>query len=498
MIGNEGTTIPRSAGKSCILYIKIPLVNKNIYIFLIFSACSLSDEWYTLFSDRNSTYVLLSAYYTGQKDYAVAAETNDIPIAYGRKRTILHTGHIDADWNVIRPQHPEPLSDPRGTFLSCCRHPAGSSPLRSLAQGKKNIVIVTSDGTRPVPNRLLIPWILEELEADRNRITVILGTGTHRPNTDEEIEEMFGTAAARSLSIINHDAYSPDMNVKAGTLDNGTAVFLNRTYMESDLKIAVGFIEPHFFAGFSGGAKAIVPGIASIDTVLHAHSVSLIAHPESRWGATDTNPLRQNIEDMTALAPPDFLINVTLNPDKEITGIYCGDCRQAHAAGCTRAAEHAMSPVTAPFPLVITSNSGYPLDQNLYQTVKGISAASLITERGGTVIAVSECCDGIPDNGNFCRLMQKGESAEEILDYLFSLEQPVPDQWQAQVLCNLLTRCRIRLFSRMERESAEICKLEYAEDLQQAVEEHIRTLGPRPRVAILPDGPLTIPYVRDK
>ncbi|MFC1479069.1 nickel-dependent lactate racemase [Planctomycetota bacterium] len=428
----------------------------------------------------------------------MTGKETDIAISYGRQGTILHTANIEAEWHIIRPAHTPPLPDPHTEFTTACTSPFGSSPLHELAQGKKDIVIVTSDGTRPVPNRELIPWIIEELGVSPDTVTVLLGTGSHRPNTDTEIEEIFGPETAQAVSIINHDAYDPDKNSKAGTLPDGTEVLLNKAYMEADLRIAVGFIEPHFFAGFSGGAKAVVPGIASIESIFHVHSAPLIADRKSTWGLIQENPLRQEIETMVDLAPPDFLVNVILNGKQEITGVFSGDYREAHAEGYKRVKEYAMAPVENPFPLVITSNSGYPLDQNLYQTVKGISAASLITEQGGTIIAVSECSDGIPDHGNFAQLMQKGDSAQDILDYIFALEEPVLDQWQAQVLCDILTHCSVQVYSGMDQASIEMCKLGYIENLQKTVEEHISSLGPKPRVAVLPDGPLTIPYVKEE
>lgn len=242
------------------------------------------------------------------------------------------------------------------------------------------------------------------------------------------------------------------------------------------------------------GAKALIPGVASIDTILHIHGFDLIAHPLSTWAVVEDNPIRRELEEMVSHCPPDFMVNVTLNSEKEITAVFVGHYIEAHRRGCERSREEAMQPVPYTFPIVVTSNSGYPLDQNLYQTVKGISAAARITQPEGSIFIASECSDGIPAHGNFGDLMKVGSSAEDILAHVATLEDKVLDQWEAQVYAYLMKKFEIGLVCAMSRETVESCKLWKVDDLQAAVEERIRTLGGRPRVAVLPDGPLTIPY----
>lgn len=423
--------------------------------------------------------------------------TETIEVAFGKGSVPLQVEAEQADWKVIRPTFAPAIHDPQAGFRTACRKPIASPPLREIVSASDRVVIVTSDGTRPVPNRQLIPWILEQLPVPIDQVTVLLGNGTHRANTAEEIEGMFGPELARKLLIQNHDAYDPGCNCGLGSTGRGTRVTLDRAYVEADRRIAVGFIEPHFFAGFSGGAKGVAPGVAGVETILRFHDAELIAHPQSTWGVMEGNPIQAEIADAVALCPPDFLVNVTLNSEKSVSGFYVGDYVEAHKKGCEAARKSSMVAVDRLFPLVVTSNSGYPLDQNLYQTVKGISAAARVVQEGGAILVASECCDGIPNHGNFAKIMQEGDSPGDVLDAIYSLEAPILDSWQAQILAGILQRAAVVVYSRMARQDIEACKLDSTLDLGGSVERHLSSLGPRPSVAVLPHGPLTIPYLSE-
>ncbi len=362
--------------------------------------------------------------------------TRTVQMAYGKGRIPLRLDPALADWQVIEPRYEPPLEDPEAAFSAACAAPVGCAPLNDIIAPQDRVVIATSDGTRPVPNHLLIPWLLEALPVPVEQVTVLVGTGTHRANTPEELAEMFGADVARRVRIVNHDAFDPNQNedVSGGTR-------LNREYVRADKRIAVGFIEPHFFAGFSGGPKAVVPGVADIATIQSIHRAELVGHPDSTWGNLDTNPLHTEIRDKVAQCPPDFLINVTLNTDKEITGVYAGDYQKAHRAGCARVRQTAMHPFKRACSLAITSNSGFPLDQNLYQTVKGMSAAARVVEDGGAVLITSACGDGVPDGGHFAEIMGKADTPDGIVEWVRALPAPMLDQWQAQVLAEILCRC---------------------------------------------------------
>jgi nickel-dependent lactate racemase len=422
---------------------------------------------------------------------------NTIQIAYGKRGIPLELDPSKADWTILEPAIERALTDPVEEFKKACREPIGTVPLSDIIHQNDRVVIVTADGTRPVPNSVLIPWLLDVLRVSHDRVTVLIGTGSHRPNTRDEIDAMFGRDLASRIQILNHDAFDPTANTCVGNSRSGTPISFNTRYVEADKRIALGFIEPHFVAGFSGGPKAIAPGIASIDTIFNLHSRELIGHPGSTWGRLDDNPLHEAINDAVALCPPDFMANVTLNADKEITGVWCGDYRAAHRAGCDHVREHAMVAVPGRFPVVITSNSGYPLDQNLYQSVKGMSAAALIVEDAGTMFVASECSDGVPSHGNFGRVLADHATVESIDAWLRTLEKPVLDQWQIQLLNNILRRCSVRLHSALDHETVHACKLLPCDHFQQSIDTHLRGLGRRVPVAVLPQGPLTIPYVAD-
>ncbi|MFO7976474.1 MAG: nickel-dependent lactate racemase [Candidatus Hydrogenedentota bacterium] len=422
-------------------------------------------------------------------------EAEYIHLAYGKGTIPLCIDKTRARWHILEPRHVPPLQNAKEHFHAQCWKPAGSPPLSEIIAPSDRIVITTSDGTRPVPNRLLIPWLLAELPVSPEQITLVIGTGSHRANTLEELVTMLGPEVVEQVQVINHNAYDEDNNTRVGELTSGHPVSLNRLYVEADKRIAVGFIEPHFFAGFSGGPKAVAPGLASIDTILGLHRFDLVAAPRSTWGIIEDNPLHKAIREAVAYCPPDFLVNVTLNTDKQITGIFCGDYLETHRMGCERAAAEAMVRAPARCPLVITSNSGFPLDQNLYQTVKGISAAARVCADGGEIIVASECADGIPDHGNFAKIMAEKNSPQALLQWIENQSTCILDQWQAQVLAEILKRCRVSLCSSLTPEDTQQCMVEPVADLQAAVDKKIAALGSGADIAVLPHGPITIPFV---
>jgi len=401
-----------------------------------------------------------------------------------------------ADWTVIDPKQERAIADPGSAFRRCAEAPIGSRPLREMVRPGDRVVIVTSDGTRAVPNKLLIPLILEELPVPASQVTVILGTGTHRPNTPAEIEAMFGADLAARVRIVNHDGFSSESNVDVGRTADGYPVLFNREYVEADVRIAVGFIEPHFFAGFSGGAKGIMPGIAHVDTIYSFHRFEMIAHPLTTYGILEGNPTQKFLREATALAPPHFLINVTLNTEKEVTGFYLGHYLEAHEAGCAQVKSHAMAAVAAPCDVVVTTNSGFPLDQNLYQSVKALSAAARIVATGGIIVLVSECSDGLPSHGNFGSLLQKGLPPGDLLAWLRGQKKTLLDQWQAQTLAATVSKARVAVHSALPADLVVRLGLEVAGDLQATVDGALRARGPGARAAVMPSGPLTIPYLR--
>ncbi|MEE2754673.1 MAG: nickel-dependent lactate racemase [Candidatus Latescibacterota bacterium] len=419
---------------------------------------------------------------------------NEIKVAYGKGSVGLDADPDVASWTSIRPKFEPAFPDPESGFRAAVANPIVADPLDSLVKPTDKVVIATSDGTRPVPNHLLITWLLDALPVPAENVTVLLGTGTHRPNTQEEIVSMFGVDVVRRVNIVNHDAFDSDTNINLGRISTGTEAYLDHAYVEADKRIVVGFIEPHFFAGYSGGAKGVAPGVAGIDTILRLHRAELIGHKKSKWGVMDGNPIQNEISEIVGMCPPDFMVNVTLNGDKDISGFYLGDYIEAHKVGRAAAKETAMQAVEKAFPVVVTSNSGFPLDQNLYQTVKGISAAARIVSDGGHILVASECSDGVPNHGNFAEIMKEGNTPSDVLASIGALDKPILDQWQAQILAGILERAKIRLLSDMDRSEIEACKLESIDDLNAGVRDSLGVSN-EARVAVLPDGPLTIPYI---
>ncbi|MCB0131600.1 MAG: nickel-dependent lactate racemase, partial [Caldilineaceae bacterium] len=317
---------------------------------------------------------------------------------------------------VLSPRFVPGLPDEHAAFVQAVRTPIDAPPLRTLVNSSDRVAIVIADITRPLPSDRLLPWILTELaHVDARNVAIIIGNGTHRACTPAEIELLVGPEIARDYRVINHNAYDPATLAVARAGRHGHAdLKFNRAYVEADKRIVVGFIEPHFMAGYSGGYKGIFPGIADIDSIMHYHRAEVIGDPRSTWGVLENNPTQAQIRANGAALPVDFCINVTLNHERGITGFYCGDVITAHEIGCGFVKETAMVACPQPFPLIITTNSGYPLDQNLYQTVKGMCAAAEVIQEGGDILVAARCNDGFPAHGNFTKLLYEHPSPEAL------------------------------------------------------------------------------------
>jgi lactate racemase len=402
-----------------------------------------------------------------------------------------------SDVTVIRPRFVDGLGDEAAAFREAVRRPIGARPLRDLVGARDRVAVVIPDITRPMPSERLLPWLFAELaHVPAGQITIINGTGSHRANTPAELERMVGRAVLSTYRIVNHAAQDPAALARVGASPDGRPVFLNRAYVEADRRIVVGFIEPHFMAGFSGGYKGIFPALADIDSITHYHRAAVIADPKSTWGVLAGNPTQAQIRANGALVPLDFCINVTLNRDRAITGFYCGDAIAAHEAGCAIARETAMVPCERPFPIVVTTNGGYPLDQNLYQTVKGMSAGAQIVRDGGYILTAARCNDGFPAHGNFKKLLLEHRTPQAILDTVLAPGFSMFDQWEAQMLAMILVRARAGLYSEIPAD--ELCRahVEPVADVGARLREELRHAGRDAPVAVLPEGPMTIPYLR--
>ena len=427
--------------------------------------------------------------------HAIIGSVKHVRLQYGTDGLDLATDTPDV--TVIEPRFVEGLPDEAVSFREAVRRPIGARPLRDIVRANDRVAVVIPDITRPMPSDRLLPWLFAELShvAPPN-ITIINGTGSHRPNTPAELERMVGRAVASTHRIVNHAAQDPAMLALAGQAKDGRPVLLNKAYVEADKRIVVGFIEPHFMAGFSGGYKGIFPALADIESITHYHRAAVIAHPRSTWGVLDGNPTQAQIRENGALLPLDFCLNVTLNRERDITGFYCGDPIEAHERGCAAAREAAMVACERPFPIVVTTNGGYPLDQNLYQTVKGMSAAAQIVQDGGYILTAARCNDGFPAHGYFKKLLVEHPTPQAILDTVLAPGFSMFDQWEAQVLAMILVRARTGLYSEIPADDVRRAHVEPVADVAARLAEELQRVGPDAPVAVLPEGPMTIPYLR--
>ena len=400
--------------------------------------------------------------------------------------------------SVFAPRFVPGLPDERAAFEDAVRHPLDAAPLREVVRAADRVAIVIPDITRPLPTERLLPWVLDEIrQVPLDRIVIVNGTGSHRANTREELLGMVGEGVFRRVRIVNHDAHDPATVVPVGTGEDGHAVSMCRAYVDADRRIVLGLVEPHFMAGFSGGYKAVFPAVADISAIMRYHDAEMIGHPKSTWGVLDGNPTQRRIRHDGALLPVDFCVNVTVNRSRAITGVFGGRVLSAHDAGCAFSRDTAMVACARRFPIVVTTNSGYPLDQNLYQAVKGMSAAAQIVSDGGLIIAASRCNDGFPSHGNFRSLLLAHGSSRALLDTITAPGFLVFDQWEAQLLALIQLRARVGLHSEIPPGDVRGAHLEPVDDIGRAVGEELRRIGDDAPVAVLPEGPMTIPYVEE-
>ncbi len=397
---------------------------------------------------------------------------------------------------LLEPRFLPGLADEAAGFREAVRNPIGTRPLRELIGADERVAIVIADITRPLPSDRLLPWLLEEIgHVSPERVTIVNGTGSHRVNTPAELERMVGAEVLAKYRVVNHNSHDRETMAVAGRTPEGREIWFNRDYVEADRRIVLGFIEPHFMAGFSGGYKGIFPAVADIDSIIHYHRAEVIGDPRSTWAVLEGNPTQEQIRRYGSLLPVDFCINVTLNRKREITAFFCGEVIAAHEKGCAFSKSTAMVPCTAPFPLIVTTNSGYPLDQNLYQAVKGMSAAAQVIAPGGLILAASRCNDGFPDHGNFKKLLFEHATPQSILDTVLAPGFLLFDQWEAQLLAMIRLKARVGLYSEIAADEVRRAHLDPVTDISAAIAAELERIGPDAPIAVMPEGPLTIPYL---
>ena len=370
-------------------------------------------------------------------------------------------------------------------------NPISSLPLCELAKDKKHIVIISSDHTRPVPSHITMPVLLEEIRKYNKdvRISILIATGMHRPTTYEELVNKYGQKIVDEEEIVIHDAYDDSQMAFKGVLPSGGELWVNKLAVEADLLISEGFIEPHFFAGFSGGRKSVLPGIASKKTVLWNHNAKFIANKNSRAGNLQDNPVHRDMLFAAKQVNLAFILNVVINGEKKVIKAFAGNLEEAHAHGCKLVKEIAeVKPVYSD--IVITTNGGYPLDQNIYQTVKGMTAGEACVNPGGVIIILSSCADGTGGEF-FYKLLAEKSSAKEAYESLNNVEpcDTEFDQWEAQILARILCKANVIIVS--DKCDPEIIKgmhIKHAYTLDEALETAKPIVGENKKITIIPDG----------
>jgi len=422
-----------------------------------------------------------------------------VRLAYGRTGMEVR---VPDDAVVVTATELPGLPDEAGAVLEALRSPVHGPPLAELVAGggrAPRVAVVFPDLTRPMPNRTVLPPVLAELErlgVGPDRIDLLCATGTHRAATTEEMVELVGPDIANRYAIFQHRAEAAEAeHVEVGRVD-GTAVRIDRRYVEADVRILTGFVEPHFFAGFSGGPKGMCPGLAALETTLEAHSPSRIADPRATWLVTQGNPVHDFVRAAAALAPPTLCLDVAINQRRALTAVFAGPLPDGHDAACRFVEEAAVQRVGEPFDVVLSTNGGYPLDRNLYQAVKGMAAAERVVRAGGTIVMAAECADGMPTGGAFARLLAQA-TGPDALGATDGLSET--DRWQAQVLGRVLHRSHVWLHAGgLTDDEIRAAFLRPVPDVTDAVADALDTDpggGRHPRVGVLPYGPLTVASV---
>jgi lactate racemase len=416
----------------------------------------------------------------------------EVELAYGTQgfRLELLAGRT----NVIAPEYPAAAPDGRATVLASLRSPVSGPPLRDRVRHGQTVAISVCDGTRPQPRHVVVPAILEELDGlvRIDDVVILVATGTHRGNSDAELRDMLGDDILERVRVVNHDARDPDSLTWVGQLGASVPVWLNDDWLAADARITTGFVEPHLFAGFSGGPKMVAPGLAGLETTLTLHDAARIGHPDARWGITRRNPLHDDVRAIAAATGVTFALDAIIDREHRVVAAFGGDILEMHRSACEVARSIFMREVPGRFDVVVTSNAGFPLDQNLYRAVKGMSVATQVVKPGGMIVCVASAATGSPNPGSYRSELTSASSVDELLRAIVARDRTVPDQWQIQIQAEIMSRARVVVHTGYisDADLAE-AHLEQTGDLEGLV----AAAGSDASICLLPEGPLTVPYV---
>ncbi|MFC1901067.1 nickel-dependent lactate racemase [Chloroflexota bacterium] len=374
------------------------------------------------------------------------------------------------------------------------RHPIASAPLTDLIKPGGEVVVLVTDNTRACPEDRLLPPILAELEqkADRDNITIIIALGLHPPLDKEAQIKKLGKEIVENYRVLNHDINDV---INIGTTTRGTPVDINRRVIEADFRLSTGFIEPHFFAGFSGGRKSVAPGVFGVRSAYKNHGYEMLEHPNARTGILKGNPVHEDMVEQAKMAKLDFIVNVLLNKKGEITHVVAGDPYRAHEKGCEIEKELCSTRVNNPVDITITSNSGAPLDLDLYQTCKGIDTAAQVTRDKGIIIIASACNEGIGPE-DFIKLHSSVSTPEEVIREVQRLA-PVGVQWQNQILARTQLKNDIYLVSELEESLVRRMMMKPVATIEEGLEQALKIMGENASIAVIPEGPMVFPVLED-
>lgn len=396
----------------------------------------------------------------------------------------------------IRPV--EPLKNPEAAVEEVLKNPIGTAPLLELAKGKKSACVVICDVTRPVPNKLLLPPILRTLEEGgipRENICILNATGLHRPNLGKELEEMVGPEIMANYRIENHYGKRPEEHTFLGTTPNGVPMWIDSRYIEAELKITTGLIEPHLMAGYSGGRKLICPGIAGLETVKVWHGPKFLEHPKADCGILEGNPVHEENTYIAKQAGCDFIVNVCIDGQRQVTWIGAGHMEKAWMEGVRFCESVVKATVKKEVDIVVTSCAGYPLDTTWYQAVKGLMGALPIVKQGGTIILVASLTEGI-GSPEFQQLIQENPDLNKFKERIMGTDYFIMDQWQLEEFAKVVAKCKVKVVSEgLSAETLRNCHVEPAASVETAVSESLKEYGPDAQIAVIPKGPYVLPVV---
>lgn len=392
----------------------------------------------------------------------------------------------------------QPLENPQKVLLEKLAHPNGTPPLAELARGRKSACIAICDITRPVPNALLLPPILETLESagiPREKILILIATGLHRPNEGDELVELVGPEIVGRYRIENHHGKVLSEHTYLGTTPKGVPAWIDTRYVSADLKITTGLIEPHLMAGYSGGRKLICPGIAALETVKVWHGPDFLEHPKADCGFLDGNPVHEENTRIARMAGCDFIVNVTIDAERQVTSLVAGDMEQAFLEGVRFIENVVKAEVENPCEIVVTSSAGYPLDTTFYQAVKGLTGALPIVKQGGTIVLAASLSEGI-GSPEFQKLFRENDSLETFMHRILGKDYFVMDQWQLEELAKVCRKAKVKIVSDgLPAATLKTLFVESAPSVEEAVADSLAEYGPSARIAVIPKGPYVLPAV---